>query len=108
VSEFSDNLSLAWSTSARVFGDVLTFFGSATEYDVVIHRLDFSTEVEGGAPGRKAVLAGEVVMKLSDWVAAGGAKGARVVVGGADARVLNDPDVGFTADTVTLVLGPRT
>lgn len=106
MSEFSDNMAHAWSTSTRVFGDTIAI-GAAT-YDCVIHTLELTTEVVPGRPGRVEVLTGQVIMKLADWTAAGGAKGTRVTVGGAEARVLNNPDVGFTADTVTLILGPRT
>jgi len=106
VSEFSDSFSLAWDTSARIFGDEVTI--GASTYDCVIHNLNRSTEVDGNRPGRLAVLSGEIVMKLADWTTSGGAKGTRVTVGGADGRVLNDPGVGFTSDTVTLVIGPAT
>lgn len=108
MSEFSDALSLAWTTSARVFGETILFGVSATAYECVIHDMAYSTEVENNRPGRVAVLSGSVVMKASDWTAAAGQKGIICTVGGASARVLNDPDVGYTADTVTLVLGPRT
>lgn len=106
MSEFSDNLSLAWTTSVRIFGDTITI--DAVDYDCVIHAMSYSTEVVGNRPGRTAILAGEVVMTAANWTASAGAKGTRVTVGGADGRVLNDPAVGFTSDTVTLVLGPRT
>lgn len=106
MSEFSDSFALAWDTSARVFGDTIVI--GAASFTCVIHNLSLSTEVDNNRPGRSAILSGEVVMKAADWASAAGAKGTRVTVGGGDGRVLNDPDVGFTADTVTLVLGPRT
>ncbi len=106
MSEFSDNMALAWASSARVFGDTIVI--GALTFTCVVHDLSLSTEVENGRPGRQVVLSGSVVMQSADWVTAGGAKGTKVTVGGAEARVLNDPNVGYTADTVTLVLGPRT
>ena len=33
MSEFSDSLSLAWTTSARVFGETILFGVSATAYE---------------------------------------------------------------------------
>ena len=100
----------AWGSAVAVFGDTIVFADDvlAVAYNCVVHDLQFSTEVDNPRPGRVAVLSGSVVMKATDWTTVGGAKGSRVAVGGADARVLNDPDIGFTGDTVTLVLGPRT
>lgn len=108
MSEFSDSLVSAWTTSVRVFGETILFGVSPTAYDCVIHDLAYSTEVEGNRAGRSAVLSGSVIMKASDWTAANGQKGIVCTVGGASARVLNDPAIGFGSDTVTLVLGPRT
>lgn len=108
MSEFSDAFSEVWDTSTRVFGDTIVIGDDPTEYNCVIHSLDFSDEVVPGRPGRTAILRGEVVVKAADWAAAGGAKGVQVTVGGASGRVLNHPQVGFTSDTVILVLGPRT
>lgn len=106
MSEFSDALSTAWDTSVRVFGDVIAIGG--TDYDCVVHAMQYSTEVQGGRPGRVAVLSGTAVMKATDWTLASGRKGIVIAVGNADGRVLNDPNVGYTSDTVTLQLGPLT
>lgn len=110
MSTFATAMASAWDPAVSVFGDTIVFFDDvlAVAYNCIIHDLQLSTEVNNPRPGRVAVLSGQVVMKATDWVLAAGAKGSRVVVGGADARVLNDPDIGYSGDTVTLVLGPRT
>lgn len=106
MSEFSTAMAIAWNPAKQVFGEKLVFTGSATEYDCVIHELNVSNEVQQGRPGRSVVLAGRVLLKLTDWVSSGAAKGSRVTVGGSAARVTNDPDVGYASDTVVLELGP--
>lgn len=108
MSEFSDAFSLAWPAAVSVFGDTIAFGASATLYDCVIQDLAYTTEVENGRPGRVAVLAGQVAVSAATWAAVSGRKGTICTVGGADGRVLNDPDVGATGDTVILNIGPRT
>jgi hypothetical protein len=108
MSEFSNAFGLAWDASVAVFGDTILFGVSATAYSCVIQDLSLSTEVENGRPGRVAVLAGLVAVSAATWAAVSGRKGLLCTVGGAEARVLNDPDIGATSDTVILVLGPRT
>lgn len=106
MSEFSTAMAIAWNPAKQVFGEKLVFSGSATEYDCVIHELSVSNEIQQGRPGRSVVLAGRVLLKSTDWIASGAAKGSRLTVGGSAARIINDPDVGYANDTTTLELGP--
>jgi hypothetical protein len=108
MSEFSNAFGLAWDASVAVFGDTILFGVSATAYSCVIQALDYSTEVENGRPGRVAILSGQVAVSAATWAAVAGQKGILCTVGGASARVMNDPNVGATSDTVILILGPRT
>lgn len=106
MSEFSTAMAIAWTPAKQVFGETLTFDGSATQYDCVIHELNVSNEIQQGRPGRSVVLSGRVLIKSTDWIASGAAKGSRLTVGGSAARVMNDPNVGYASDTTTLELGP--
>jgi hypothetical protein len=108
MSEFASSFADAWNTSARIFGDTIAIGQDpeADEYPCVIHAMDYSTEVVGGQPGRKAIFNATVVMRLIDWIEAGGHKGIHVNVGGAAGRVTNDPSVGYTSDTAELRIGP--
>ena len=106
MSEFSDNLALAWSTSTRVFGDTITIDGD--DYDCVIHGFEGSDEVQRGRPGRVQTGSGTVVMALADWTTAGGAKGTRVTFSFGTFRVSNDPNVGSDSAEVVLQCAPLT
>ena len=108
MSTFSDAMGTAWNSAVAVFGDTIIIGGGITAYNCVVHDLQYSTEVAPGRPGRSAILSGTVVMRAIDWNSAAGTKGIKVTVGSASARVINDPNIGYTSGEVTLVLGPRT
>lgn len=106
MSDFSDAFAASWSAAFQVFGDTCTLNG--TDYGCIIHNFRVADEVVPGRPGRTAVVAGTVVMKATDWVAAAGRKGAQIGLPGGTFRVMNDPEPGYSTDTVELQIGPLT
>jgi hypothetical protein len=106
MSQFSEAFSASFSTAVSVFGDTCKINGAT--HPCIIHDLNSTNLVIGNRPGRSQEAGGTIVVSATAWATARGKKGNRVVIGGDTFRISNDPDVGFTSDTVTLVLAPLT
>lgn len=106
MSEFSEAFAEAWEPALGVFGDECTIGG--TTYPCIIHGFETTTEVQRGQAGRVRSANGSVILSSTDWTASGARKGTQVTIPGGTFRVLNDPEPGYTSNTIELQLGPLT
>ncbi|EIQ01053.1 hypothetical protein OpiT1DRAFT_05617 [Opitutaceae bacterium TAV1] len=110
MNDFTEAFSLAFEPATDVFGDTCTIAGKTCP--CIIHGFDLADTIADGKAGRSQEATGTVILSIACWedakARAGRARGLHVTIPGGTFRVRNNPDVGYTGDTVELQLGPLT
>jgi hypothetical protein len=106
MSQFSEAFAPAFAVSTTVFGEPCTIGGRS--YTCVAHELSLTAGVVPGRPGQVQTAGGTIFVTHEVWAACYGKKGSHVTVGGGTFRVMNDPQISPSSDTVKLELGSLT
>ena len=112
MSEFSQAFAGAFNVSKIIFGDTCTIAGLT--FTCVIHNLTARETIDPRLAGRRQDATGVVILSAADWDSAQAAltaqgkptKRPHIGLPGGIFRVLNDPNPGYTTDTVELEVGP--